>query len=311
MKTFPARVKPVVITLVVLGVAVLAVRHLWGYYMDAPWTRDAHINADVVQVAPDVSGLVTDVQVLDNAAVHRDQLLFVVDRARYEIALEQARATLAQAQAVVAQLKREVERDHGVRDLVSAEEIEERRSNLDKALAAVATAQSGVDLAQLNLTRTEVRSPVDGRLTDRTVRRGDYVTAGKPVFAVLDTASLRVDGYFEETRLQHIVTGQPVEVRLMGEHRTLHGHVLSIAAGIEDRYRTQGASLLPNVNPAFDWVRLAQRIPVRVSVEDAPADLQLVVGRTATVNVLPPDKNPPDKKPPAPAGAQREAKPQS
>jgi multidrug resistance efflux pump len=307
MKTPLARAKPVVITVLALAVAALAVNHLWGYYMEAPWTRDAHVNADIVQVAPDVSGLVTDVQVADNAAVHKGQLLFVVDRARYQIALEQAQAAQAQAQAVVTQLKREVARDHGVRDLVSAEEIEERRSNLDKALAAVATTQAGVDLAQLNLTRTEVHSPVEGRLTDRTVRTGDYVTAGKPVFAVLDTASLRVDGYFEETRLHRIAPGQPVEVRLMGDGRLMHGHVLSIAAGIEDRYRTQGASMLPNVNPAFDWVRLAQRIPVRVSVDDAPADLQLVVGRTATVNVLPPDA----KTDAPPASGQAGTRPQS
>jgi multidrug resistance efflux pump len=307
MKKPITRSRPVVITVLALGVAALAVHHLWGYYMEAPWTRDAHVNADIVQVAPDVSGLVTDVQVTDNSAVHKGQLLFVVDRARYEIALEQARAAQAQAQAAVAQLKREVARDHGVRDLVSTEEIEERRSSLDKALAAVATTQAGVDLAQLNLARTEVHSPVDGRLTDRTVRTGDYVTAGKPVFAVLDTASLRVDGYFEETRLQRIAPGQPVEVRLMGDGRVMHGRVQSIAAGIEDRYRTQGASMLPNVNPAFDWVRLAQRIPVRVSVDDAPADLQLVVGRTATVNVLPAD----DKTDTPPATAQTGTRPQS
>ncbi len=307
MKKPITRSRPVVITVLALAVAALAVHHLWGYYMEAPWTRDAHVNADIVQVAPDVSGLVTDVQVADNAAVHKGQLLFVVDRARYEIALEQARAAQAQAQAVVTQLRREVARDHGVRDLVSAEEIEERRSNLDKALAAAATAQAGVDLARLNLARTEVHSPVEGRLTDRTVRSGDYVTAGKPVFAVLDTASLRVDGYFEETRLHRIAPGQPVEVRLMGDGRVMHGRVQSIAAGIEDRYRTQGASMLPNVNPAFDWVRLAQRIPVRVSVDDAPADLQLVVGRTATVNVLPPDA----RTDAAPATAQTRARPQS
>ncbi len=283
-----ARLVPVLVTVSAVSVAAYAGHHLWQSTMDAPWTRDAHVNADVVQIAADVSGLVTDVLVADNDVVRKDQLLFVVDRARYAIALDRAKASLAQAHAVVRQLQREVARDRGVRDLVSAEEIEERRANLDKAQAAVATAQAGVDLATLDLARTEVRSPVDGRLTDRTVRRGDYVGAGKPVFAVLDTSSLRVDGYFEETHLARIAPGQPAEVRIMGDGRVLHGRVLSIAAGIEDRYRSQGASLLPNVNPTFDWVRLAQRIPVRISVDDAPADLQLVVGRTATVNVLPP-----------------------
>ncbi|PMR89517.1 efflux RND transporter periplasmic adaptor subunit [Xanthomonas arboricola pv. pruni] len=278
---------PALLTLAMVVVAAVVLQHLWRYYMEAPWTRDAHVGADVVQVAPDVSGLVEDVAVADNQAVRRGQLLFVVDRARYAIALEQARAALAERQATLSQLHREIARDRSLQDLVAAEDAEVRRSNVQKAQAAVATAQSAVDLAQLNLDRTQVRSPADGHVSDRTVRVGDYVSAGRPVVAVLDTGSFRVDGYFEETRLQGVHAGQRVDVHLMGEPATLHGHVQSIAAGIEDRYRSGSAGALPNVTPAFDWVRLAQRIPVRIVLDRVPAHVQLIAGRTATVTILP------------------------
>jgi len=276
---------PPVLTVLAVIVALLVLRQLWVHYMDEPWTRDAHIGADVVQVAPDVSGLVEAVDVGDNQAVKKGALLFVVDRARYRIALELAHASLAERQASVAQLRREIARDRSLQDLVAGEDAEVRRAKLQAAQAAQATAQAAVDLAELNLARTEVRAPADGQINDRTVRVGDYVTAGKPVLALLDTTSFRVDGYFEETRLRGVAPGQPVDIRLMGEDVALHGHVESIAAGIEDRYRTDGSSLLPNVTPAFDWVRLAQRIPVRIRIDEVPAGVRLISGRTATVTV--------------------------
>ncbi len=273
---------PVLLTCAAVIVALLVLRQLWVYYMDEPWTRDAHVGADVVQVAPDVSGLVETVQVADNQAVKKGDLLFVIDRARYRIALEQSRASLAERQASVAQLRREIGRDRSLQDLVAAEDAEVRRAKLQAAQAALATAQAAVDLAELNLARTEVRAPANGRVNDRTMRVGDYVVAGKPVLALLDTGSFRIDGYFEETRLRGVAPGQRVDIRLMGEDTPLHGHV---AAGIEDRYRSNGSTLLPNVTPAFDWVRLAQRIPVRIAIDEVPAGVELIAGRTATVTV--------------------------
>ena len=308
---------PVGLTTLAVIAAAFVLGHLWHYYMDEPWTRDAHVNADVVQVAPDVSGLVTEVKARDNAPVRRGQPLFVIDQARYRIALEQAQAALAerrsavaQADASAAQLRREIARDRSLKELVAAEDAEARRAKLEAAeavaqaaRAAVRTAQAAVDLARLNLDRTVVLSPADGTLTDRTVRIGDYVSAGKPVTAVLDAGSYRVDGYFEETRLRRVHPGQRVDIHLMGEDRPLSGHVGSIAAGIEDRYRSNGASLLPNVTPAFDWVRLAQRIPVRIVIDRIPAGVRLIAGRTATVNID--DKPAPAKAAPAHAQAGR------
>lgn len=294
------RALPVALTTVAVIAALLVLRHLWHYYRDEPWTRDAHINAEVVQIAPDVSGLVTRVLVKDNQTVSAGQPLFEIDPDRYRIALEQARAALAerqaavvQSQAGIAQLRRETARDRSLQDLVATEDAEARRARLDTALAAqaaassaVQSAQAAVDLATLNLQRTQVRAPVAGTLTDRTVRLGDYVATGKPVMSMLDAGSYRVDGYFEETRLRHVQVGQAVDIHLMGEARPLHGHVISIAAGIEDRYRSEGASGLPNVTPAFDWVRLAQRIPVRIAIDQVPEGVRLIAGRTATVSIL-------------------------
>lgn len=276
---------PVMLTLASVILALLVLRHLWSYYMDAPWTRDAHVTADVIQVAPDVSGLVEEVRVTDNQAVKRGDVLFVIDQERYRIALEQARATLGERRTTVEQLRREIARDRSLEDLVAAEEAEVRRARLQSAEAGLATAQAAVDLAALELERTEVRSPQDGHVNDRTVRKGDYVTAGQPVMALLDTGSFRIDGYFEETRLQGVHPGQKVDIRLMGESQPLQGHVQSIAAGIEDRYRKDSSNLLPDVTPAFDWVRLAQRIPVRIHIDKVPEGINLIAGRTATVTI--------------------------
>ena len=314
MNPIVRKIIKVVPTVLIAIAAILVLRYLWQYYMLDPWTRDAHISADVVQVAPDVSGLITDVRIGDNAPVHRGDVLFVVDQARYKIALQESQAALARSQATLAQsraallssqatqrqLQREEQRDRALKDLVATEEAETRRANLDKAQAGVAaaeanvaaaqagiaSAQAAVELAQLNLARTVVRSPVDGRVSDRIVRIGDYVLASKPTLAVLDTKSFRIDGYFEETRLHGIKDGDPVDIHIMGEDGVLHGHVQSIAAGIDDRYRTQGSNLLPNVNPTFDWVRLAQRMPVQITLDDVPKGVHLIVGRSVTVSVI-------------------------
>ncbi|MGO4332214.1 efflux RND transporter periplasmic adaptor subunit [Cupriavidus sp. 2TAF22] len=281
---------PIVLTLVVTAVAVVVVKHLWDYYTIAPWTRDGHVRADVVQIAPDVSGLVTKVMVKDNQLVKRGQPLFEIDRDRFALALQQAQATAAAHSATLAQARREARRSQTLSEVVSKEVVEEGLAKVQAGEAALAQAQAAVSLARLNLERTVVLSPVDGYLNDRLPRLGDYVNTGRPVLSLVDSNSFHVEGYFEETKLHGIHIGNPVDIRIMGESRVLHGHVQSIAAGIEDRDRTNGANLLPNVNPTFNWVRLAQRIPVRIVLDEPPPDLRLVAGRTATVSVREPGR---------------------
>ncbi|TAL99722.1 MAG: HlyD family secretion protein [Paraburkholderia sp.] len=275
----------ILLTLVVVAIAAVVLWRIVNYYMFSPWTRDGHVRADVIQVAPDVGGLITAVEVADNQPVKQGQVLFVIDRARYALALRLAQATLDQRRATLAQAKREYARNLTLGNLVASESSEESRTRVEQGEAAVADAQVQVDTARLNLQRTTIVSPVDGYLNDRAPRVGEYVSSGRPVLAVVDLHSFRVDGYFEETKLGSIHIGEPVDISVMGERRVLRGHVQSIVAGIEDRDRAQGPNLLPNVNPAFSWVRLAQRIPVRVALDEVPEDFRMIAGRTATVAV--------------------------
>lgn len=275
----------ILFTLVVVVIAAFVLWRLVAYYMFAPWTRDGHVRADVVQVAPDVGGLIVDVKVVDNQPVKAGQVLFVIDQARYALTLRQAQATALQRRATLDQARREDARNRTLGDLVAREITEESRSRVQQAEAALADAEVAIDTARLNLQRTTIVSPVDGYLNDRAPRTGEFVTAGRSVLSVVDLHSFRVDGYFEETKLRGIDIGQAVDIKVMGEPAILRGHVQSIVAGIEDRDRVQGSNLLPNVNPAFSWVRLAQRIPVRIALDEVPADFRMIAGRTATVSV--------------------------
>ncbi|MDD2049615.1 efflux RND transporter periplasmic adaptor subunit [Pseudomonas putida] len=276
----------VVLTLLVVTLATVLVWQMVMYYMFAPWTRDGHIRADVIQIAPDVSGLIQQVEVRDNQVIKRGDVLFTIDQDRFKLALRHAQATLAERKETHAQAQREARRNRGLGNLVAQEQLEESQSREARAQSALAEAQVAVDAAQLNLDRSVVRSPVDGYLNDRAPRAHEFVSAGKPVLAVVDSASYHVDGYFEETKLGGIHIGQAVDIRVMGDNARLRGHVQSFAAGIEDRDRTSGANLLPNVNPAFSWVRLAQRIPVRIAFDEVPADFRMIAGRTATVSII-------------------------
>lgn len=292
LKTSLSSAGRLAVTLLVVALAVVGGRRLWIHYQVEPWTRDGRVRADIVQVAPDVSGLVTRVTAADDQAVKAGQPLFYVDRERYGLALAQAKAAVAVQAAQLAQARRELARNRTLGDLVAGEVTEQSLARVAQERAALTQAQAARDVAALNLDRTVIRAPVDGFLSDLSVRPGDYVTIGKPVLALIDQSSFRVEGYFEETKLGGLRVGQPVEVRVLGEASLLRGRVQSIAAGIEDRDRTAGASLLPNVNPTFSWVRLAQRVPVRVALDAAPRDLRLIAGRTASVTVIGPSAAP-------------------
>lgn len=286
LKTILPYAGRVAVTGVVVAAALIGGKALWTHYQVDPWTRDGRVRADVVQVAPDVSGLVTRVEAVNDQTVKAGQPLFYVDRERYALALRQADALVAAQRASLAQARRELSRNRTLGDLVAGEITEQSQSKVELSQAALSQALAARDVAALNLERTVVHAPTDGFLSDLTLRTGDYVTAGKPVLALIDARSFRVEGYFEETKLSGLRIGQPVSVKVMGEDRALKGHIQSIAAGIEDRDRGASNSMLPNVNPTFSWVRLAQRVPVRVALDQTPRDLRLIAGRTATVAVI-------------------------
>ncbi len=274
-------------TIILVIAAALVAIWMWNHYERSPWTRDGRVRADVVRVTPDISGLVTSVAVRDNQVVKAGDLLFVIDTPRYRLALEEADARIASAKATLAQARREARRDTALGDLVAAETHEQNLARVETAQAALAEAYSGRDAAALNLKRTQVLASVNGVVTNLDLHPGDYVGAGSQAMALIDSDSLRVEGYFEETKLSLICIGAPVTVRLMGEAGDIHGRVESIAYGINDDSRSNAGNLLPSVEPTFSWVRLAQRIPVRVKLEKVPAGLRLISGRTATVSVHP------------------------
>ena len=278
----------ILVTLIVVVVALIAARWMWVHYEVEPWTRDGRVRADVAEVAPDVAGFVTEVHVIDNQLVHRGQVLFVLDQPRYRVALAQAQATVLNDKAVLAEAQREVARNNALGDLVAQELREQSMARAQEAQAALNQAQAGVDAAKLNLDRTVVHASVNGVVSNLELRPGDYLAVGHQAFALIDTDTLHVDGYFEETKLPRIRVGDAASVKIMGEALVLHGHVVSIAAGIEDRERSPSGNLLANVNPTFSWVRLAQRVPVRIVLDAVPAYVRLIAGRTATVTILTP-----------------------
>jgi multidrug resistance efflux pump len=276
----------ILITLLVVAAAVWAALRLWDHYEMAPWTRDGRVRANVVQIAPDVSGLVTAVPIHDNEPIAKGALLFEVDRARFELALRQAQAALASQRVALGQARREDARNVGLETLVSQEVREQTRARLDQAQAAVAQATVAVDAAALNLERAQVRAPAEGLVTNLDLRQGSYATAGRPALALVDGDSFYVEGYFEETKLPRIHRGDRVRVTQMGGGAVLGGTVDSVAAGIAERDRSTGTNLLPSVNPTFNWVRLAQRIPVRVRLDPLPEGARLIAGQTVTVQVV-------------------------
>ena len=274
------------ITLVVVAVAAVVAWQLWDYYMLAPWTRDGRVRANVVQISPDVSGLVAQVYINDNQAVRVGQPLFQIDPKRFEFAVRQATANVARAKAAMAQAIADAARVNGLTgNAVSAQVRDQMNSSAKQAEAAYDYAVADLGVAQLDLSRSTVRAPVNGIVTNFSMETGDYVAAGNPVAALVDTDTLHVDGYFEETKLPWIAIGDRARITLMGGGPPIIGHVESIAAGIVDPERLQSPDLLANVNPTFTWVRLAQRVPVRIHLDQIPAGVRLIAGLTATVQI--------------------------
>ncbi|HGM7312833.1 TPA: biotin/lipoyl-binding protein [Stenotrophomonas maltophilia] len=274
-------------TLVVFAIAVVAALSIWKRYETRPWTRDGRVRADVVRVASDMGGLVTQVLVHDNQRVSAGELLLVLDQPRFAAALEKADAAVSSARATLALARRESTRDNALGNLVASETRERNAAKVDTELAALAQARAEQRVAQLNVQRTEVRATTDGIITNLDLHAGDYLQPGAQALALIDTRSLRIEGYFEETKLGCITEGDAAVARLMGDDHDVRGHVDTIAAGIADDQRSSTHNLLPAVAPTYTWVRLAQRIPVRIRIDDAPPDTRLIVGRTAHVTIAP------------------------
>ena len=273
------------ITLAVVAVAVFIVIQLWNVYILAPWTRDGRVFAQTVVVAPEVSGTVVSVPLSDNETVQKGAVLFRIDPQRFQIALAQAQSQLDAARLQLQERQEDVARRRGLSGLISKEDVANTGIASAVASANLTGAQAAVDLANYNLARTTLYAPVTGIVTHLRLQTGDYATAGHPYVTLIDTSSFQVIAYFEETKLAHVHEGDPASMRLMGFPQRLQGHVGSIGRGINDQNDQVNDRGLPEVDPIFDWVRLAQRIPVDVIIDEVPPGVLLASGMTCSVNV--------------------------
>lgn len=273
-------------TVIVCAIALCAGWWLWNYYMQSPWTRDGKVRAELVNITPEVSGRLEKILVHDNQFVTAGSLIFSIDPVPYQIALDNAEAALAKAQADMAKADHEASRRRSLpRNVISSEDLDESNLAAASMKASYKAAQANLEQAKWNLSKTRIYAPTDGYITNLQARAGNYATAGTPLVALVDTHSFYVLGYFEETKLRHIREGRKADIVLYNGNIRLQGVVESIGRAIYDQSADSSSDLLMDVKPNVPWVRLAQRVPVRIKLIDIPADLTLVAGTTCTISI--------------------------
>ena len=269
----------------------LAVAGLFGWEYIASQrevsTDNAYIKAERILIAPQVGGRVVEVAVQQNQPVKKGDLLIQIDPEHYQLAVDQAKALVASRKATWEMRKVNAKRRADMDNLVISKENRDDASNIaNSAQADYQQALAELAAAELNLKRTHIVATVDGYVTNLNVHRGDYARIGEPKMAVVDMNSFWVYGFFEETKLPHVRVGDQAEMQLMSGE-VLKGHVESISRGIYDRDNPESRELIADVNPTFNWVRLAQRVPVRIHIDEVPEGFLLAAGTTCTVVVKP------------------------
>jgi RND family efflux transporter MFP subunit len=281
------RIVPPLITLAAVALAAALGWAMWDAYMGTPWTRDGTVRAYVVTMAPEVAGRIVELPVVDNQFVHKGDLLMVIDPTDFRIAVSLAEAAVQQAEANAQNTAREAKRRQEAGGAVSVEDRQIAETNAVAAQAQLQQAQADLAQARVNLERTRIRSPVDGWVTNLLAQLGDYANVGENEISLVDADSFWVDGYFEETNVAPIQVGDLATIKLMGYSQVVRGHVGSIARGINVANAQPNVQGVATVNPIFTWVRLAQRIPVRIEIDQVPEGVVLVAGMTATVQIDP------------------------
>ena len=281
------RIMSVLITLASAAAAVLVGLKMWRAYVEAPWTRDATVRAYIVTMAPEVAGRIVELGIADNQFVHKGDLLMVIDPTNYKIAISRDEALLQQAIFDAQNITREAQRRENLAkfDAVALEQLQLYQSNASIAHAKIQQATADLHQARVNLERTRILAPVDGWVTNLLARRDDYAGIGQNEVSLVDSSSFWVDAYFEENQLAVIHEGDAVSVKLMGYRQIVRGHVSGISRGINVANAQPNQQGLATVNPIFTWVRLAQRVPVRIHLDQVPQGVRLVAGLTATVEV--------------------------
>ncbi|WP_449542084.1 efflux RND transporter periplasmic adaptor subunit [Enterobacter ludwigii] len=286
MKSLLSLVGRYALTLCAVAAATLLAFMMWKHYAQTPWTRDGRVRADVVQIAPDVSGPVIRVAVRDNQWVNRGDVLYAIDPHWLTLAVASAQAAVESRRHEMVMRQDAARRRAQIKAAISSEDLQQTGSAANVAVANYHGALAALELAELNLSHATVRAPVSGYITHLRLRPGDYATAGETKVAIVDAHSFWVVGYFEETKLRHIRVGDTAHIVLMGYEPVIAGHVESIGHGIGDNNDETGGLGLPDVEPTFSWVRLARRVPVRIHIDALPKGVELVAGLSASVEVV-------------------------
>jgi len=259
---------------------------MWNYYMQAPWTRDGKIRADIVDITPEVSGRIIAIDIHDNQFVKSGDPLFSLDPVPFQIAVDNAQAAVLKAAADLDKANHEAQRRRGLgTNVISAESLDEANISAKAMQAQYQAAQASLEQARWNLSKTRIVAPTDGYITNLQTRRGNYATAGTPLVGLVDIHSFYVLGYFEETKLKNIRAGSAADITLFNGNIPLQGKVESIGRAIYDQSLDTPEDLLMNVKPNVPWVRLAQRVPVRIKLENIPEHVVLVAGTTCTISI--------------------------
>lgn len=254
--------------------------------MQSPWTRDGKIRADVVDIASNVDGVIINLPVNENQFVKKGDLLLEIDPVPFKIEIEEAKARLATAAANLEKASNEYHRRRNMRsNVISKEELDDARIATNSAKAQLQSAQAALAKANWKLSQTKVYAPVDGFISHLKAREGRYVLLGVAIIGLIDANSFYVQGYFEETKLKHIQKGYKADITLYSNQQKLSGVVDSIGRGIVDQSERTSSELLADIQPNVPWVRLAQRIPVRIKLIDVPNDLRLIAGTTCTISI--------------------------
>jgi len=283
VKSLIRKIARYAITILLVIIAVVIIYRAWVFYTESPWTRDAKFAADVVAISPDVTGLITDVPVHDNQLVKKGDTLFVVDRPRYQKALDQAQADVEYYQALVSEKRREAARRNKLgTSAMSREAIDQANNDLQTTEHQLAKSIATRDLAKIDLDRTAITAPSDGWVTNLNVYEGEFITRGSVAVALVQQHSFYVLAYLEETKLHGVEPGYRAEVTPLGSNVVLRGTVDSVAAGVTNSSSSVDSKGMATVDSNLEWVRLAQRVPVRIRLDRQPGN-RFPAGTTATV----------------------------
>jgi multidrug resistance efflux pump len=279
------------ITLIIVGLACWAAVSLYGQYIQNPWTRDGQVRANIVGIAPRVSGPIIHVAVHDNQEVKKGDLLFEIDPADFQAQVDLAAGQVQNDKANLKQQQQNLDRQTDLykNHVTARQDFQNAQDSFSAAQAQLISAKANLELAKLNLAYTKVFAPVNGYVTNMNTSEGTYVTAGKQLIALVDTGSFWIPAYFKETQLPHINLGQKANLTIMGyDNQPFQGVVRSVGWGIfvQDGSGSDSTDLLPSINQTIDWVRLPQRFPVRIQVLGQPP-VPLRIGQTVSVTMTP------------------------